>query len=196
MSDKITNIADRRHSQNAYSRTNKPIESEAEALGIAGEMAFANLIGINHTPKSSSPTRGYQFDLGNNKHIKITTSRTPGNLFVKEGKVLADVYVLAGCDGDPVMENIYFVGWTHKGEILKAPVITPSGRGNYIQPAHKIGRDGLMDMKYLMHALDLNPDHIHRFPLVRNGGYEVAPHSRPPVRSGDFAPQPMKKFRG
>ena len=191
-------LAKKRHERNAYSRTNRPISGEAEKLGIAGELAFANLIGIDHTPASAAPTRGYQFNLGPNKRIKVSTSRTPGNLFVKEGKVTADVYVLAGVSGDADMENVWFVGWAHSGQVHDAPTITPTHKGGYVQPAHAISRDNLMDMKYLLHALDINPEHLLRFPLSLNGHIEVekdepATLAKPKQEPDVYKPLPLKQ---
>lgn len=191
-------LAARRHKNNQFSRTNKPLTSDADQIGLAGELAFAELIGIDHKPASAAPTRGYQFNLGPNKKIKVLTSRTPGNLFVKEGKVLADVYVLAGVTGDPIAENVYFVGWMHASGVRDAPVRTPTHKADYIQPAHAVPRDDLLGMKYLMHGLDLNPDHLLRFPLSINGHIEVEAHkpqeSPKPTPEG-FMPLPPKRIK-
>lgn len=193
-------LAQRRSERNAFSRTNKSLTNDAEQIGIAGEQALANLLGIEHTPASFAPTKGYQFNLGPNKKIKILTSRTPGNLFVKEGKIHADVYVLAGITGDAVMENVYFVGWTHAGEVRKAPVTTPTRKGDYIQPAHTVHRDNLINMKGILAAFDRNPDNVHRFPLAENGDYVVTepvrdnhkPATRPTADQPSFKPLPLR----
>ena len=195
-------IASNRHKTNQFSRTNRPLENEAERLGVAGELALANLLGLqDYKPASKAPTRGYQFDLGPGKHIKIVTSRTPGNLFVKEGKVTADVYILAGVTGEPVMENVYFVGWTHKQRVMEAKTVTPTRKGDYVQPAHQVPRDDLMGMSGFLHALDIDPENLKRFPLSLNGSYVVQPK---PMHSATLrhaqvehkpllAPLPMKR---
>lgn len=192
-------IADRRHKSNQFSRTNTPLTEEAEKIGLAGELALANLLGLNdHVPASQAPTRGYQFDLGPGKKFKILTSRTPGNLFVKEGKVTADVYILAGITGEPVMENVYFVGWTHKKRVMSAETVTPTRKGEYVQPAHKVPRDELMGLSGFLHALDIDPENLKRFPLALNGHYVVHPKpnyaetaKRGAVKSNTPAPKPL-----
>lgn len=170
-------FAEKRHRQNVYSRTNTPLESEAERLGVAGELAFAELVGVDHKVATSAPTRGYQFNLGPKTKIKVTTSRTPGSLFVKEGKVNADVYVLAGVNGEPDKDNVYFVGWCPASTVRAAEVVTPTRKGGYVQPAHKVPKADLTNMRGLMHGLDLNPEHLLRFPLSINGEVEVEPHA-------------------
>lgn len=189
-------LAQKRTSKNIYSRTNQPLENEAERLGVAGELAFAELIGIEHRVSTTAPTRGYQFNLGPRTRIKVTTSRTPGNLFVKEGKVTADVYVLAGVAGEPEKENVFFVGWCPASTVRAAEVVTPTRKGGYIQPAHKVPKSQLTDMRGLMHGLNLNAEHLLRFPLALNGHIEVEAHKPPePAKTppDTFAPLPLKR---
>lgn len=154
---------------NRFSRTNRPINPDAEVLGIAGERAFAILMGIpSFTPATKAPTRGYQFrDPEFGWKVKVTTSRTPGTLFVKAGKVEADVYILAGCDGDPVTENVYFVGWANCDMVKAAPIITPSRKGNYLQPAHAIKRADLWDMEFWCDLTRVPRTRLHQFPAKR-----------------------------
>lgn len=158
-------VAKKRHERNQFSRTNKPIESDADKLGVAGEMAFAELIGIDHTPTASAPTRGYQFNLGPKTKIKVATSLTPGNLLVKEGKVTADVYVLAGCSGEPVKENVYFIGWAPASMVKAAEVRNMSKRSDYALPSHAIPRDKLVSMKGLLLGLNVPDSRVLSFPL-------------------------------
>jgi hypothetical protein len=193
MKMKSEEVARVRHDTNKFSSTNKPLDNEAEALGLAGELAMANLLRIVHRPQSAAPTRGYQFNLGPNKRIKVVTSKNPLSLLVKEGKVTADVYVLARCVGDPVAENVDFVGWASAKEVRSAPTLIPTSKGGYTQPAHKIPAADLGDMKYFMHGMGMNPDELNRFPLSKNGEYIVEAQEIPPVKQGDYKPLPIKQ---
>lgn len=137
-------IAAERHKRNAYSRTNKSLTSDADKIGLAGEIAFATrILGLDHyRPTASGPTKGYQFTYGPWK-IKVYTSTKPGHLFVKEGKVTADIYVLVGVRGDAKPENVYWCGWASSSDVKQAEITTPNMKGNYVLPSHTLNRGDL-----------------------------------------------------
>lgn len=141
----IEQEARERHFRNRYSRTNRPLDSESEALGVAGEIAFAErILGIeNFQPASKAPTSGYQFTIDGVWKIKIATSRRPGHLLVKKDKVSAMIYVLAGCRGRIIPENIYWVGWANESDVKRADVTIVKRGGNYVIPSHSIPADAL-----------------------------------------------------
>lgn len=140
----MSDIAAERHKRNAWSRTNKSLTSDADKIGLAGEIAFATrILGLDHyRPTASGPTNGYQFTYGPWK-IKVYTSTKPGHLFVKEGKVTADVYVLVGIRGDIKPENVYWCGWASSRDVKQAEVTTPNMKGNYVLPSHTLNRGDL-----------------------------------------------------
>lgn len=149
-------LAEDRHRRNKYSRTNRPLDSEADRLGIAGEVALARLLGIPHEPSAAGPTPGYQL-VFNALRIKVLTSRTPGHLLVKHGKVAADLYVLCGCTGEPDPANIWFAGWCPASVVRVAEVKTMNRSADYTVPSHAVPRDALRPITELTKALGL-PD--------------------------------------
>lgn len=146
----VKRAAGQRHERNRYSRTNRPHTADADEIGIAGEIAFATrVLGIEgYTPDTMRRTPGYQFHIVHGAGlesvtVKVTTSRTPGRLFVREGKVNADIYVLAGIDGDADPERVWWVGWATADQVRAADVVTPNRKGNYVTPAHAVNRGSL-----------------------------------------------------
>lgn len=147
-------IAQERHDRGRFSRTNTPHAPDADELGIAGETAFAWLLGYpDYRANSTRRTPGYQF-IHQTWKIKVQTSRTPLTLLVKEGAVNADIYVLAGVRGaEPTASNVYWMGWMHRPGVLAAPVEVKSRKAGYTLPTHGIAAANLLPMTHLIRLL-------------------------------------------
>lgn len=152
--DQVRQSAEQRHRSNAYSRTNTPLTKDADQIGMAGEIAFATrILGYeDYVPQTAHKSRGYQFVHDGFWRIKVVTSRTPGHLFVKEGKVDAQLYVLAGINGDAAPENVWWCGFATEADVRLAVVTDPrAGKpGAYAQRAHSIPRGELRDIADLV----------------------------------------------
>lgn len=142
---------------NQFSRTNRPLTSDAEALGISGEIAFAaRMLGkpSNWQPPTRRRTPGYQFTVGPWR-VKIVTSHRPGTLFVKQDGVEADVYILAGCPAPVDWREVWWCGWASRSDVLAAPVGVANRGGDYVLPSHAIKRPDLSPMGSLAQILGL-----------------------------------------
>ena len=74
--------------------------------------------------------------------LDVKTARKPYNLIVEEGKVLADIYVLAGIDDN---DRVTFHGWEHRRVLATAPVRD----FGYGVMNHYIAREKLRPMREL-----------------------------------------------
>lgn len=131
----VTQEADERSWNNRFSAYNKPLVDGADDLGVAGEKAFCEAMGLNYANmRPGGRTDGYQFVIGGKK-IKVYTASKPGySLLVKENKVTADLYVLCYHH----QGNTWIAGWCDRDTVLKAPVEVPKRNGPYQIPAHKV----------------------------------------------------------
>jgi hypothetical protein len=149
---------------NRGSRSNRPFDPKAEELGIAGELALAWLAGMeDHQPRRNR--NPWTIEYGGFK-IKVVTSRNPRSLFIKPGRVDADIYILSGVGAkeEIVPENVWWCGWASSADVKAAPVVTPrhGHRDTYVQPVHQVSRADLRPMAELCTILGFDPDRLHR----------------------------------
>ena len=118
----------RKNLHNPHTEQNALVEDQ-DPIGIMGELYFALMYGYAADLKEKiSGDDGYDFTIPLKFTVDIkTTVKTPNakNLFVKQGTVKADIYVLAMYDD----EKVDLLGWAWGKELL---AITPRdfGRGN------------------------------------------------------------------
>ncbi|MGI8547738.1 MAG: hypothetical protein ACR2M1_10440 [Gemmatimonadaceae bacterium] len=172
-------IARQQHERNAHSRINESRATHADA----GERAFAGgILGIErYKPDARRPTKGYQFKFGPWK-IKVYTTTNPLHLFVKEGSVNADVYVLAGVGS----AGVYWCGWASQSDVLAAPVTTPTTKGSYVLPSHEIERGDLKHLGSLCRIIGAHGPDVEQ--LVSDWCRKVIPEAAAGNASGDSTP--------
>lgn len=130
--------AEARRKPNQWSRTHRPIEADAEELGLTGEIEFARLIGRpGHKPRTARAGAAYQFEIAGLK-VKTTTSHRLKLNVKADRRLEADLYVLMCVPkGD---RNAFLAGYATRDEVAAAPVNDQvQGRGGYITPFHSIG---------------------------------------------------------
>lgn len=158
MDDRVRREAQQRHRNNRFSHTNQPLDRRADDLGVAGELALAWLAGIEDYQPRRARTP-WTMVLAGCFRIKVYTSTKPLSLLIKQGKVEADAYILAGCREPIVPANVWWLGWASSSDVREAPVVTPrAGRGDrYVQPAHQVKAADLRPMPALLQVLGIDP---------------------------------------
>ena len=123
-----------RQYRNRHSATNQGIVSDADVLGVLGEQAVCAFFGEDPDDRiqSAQHTDGWFLDIAGVK-IKAFATKHPGHIIVKEGKVTADVYVLAYVH--PSTNWTTCLGWAHRTDILAAPLQAKSN-GAYAIKSH------------------------------------------------------------
>ena len=118
---------------------------EQDLVGLAGEAQFARQYGqaldLRRAPKGD---RGIDFTVPLAFTVDVKCARNPDRLLQAQGKVLADIYVLAGyrerdCGAD-------LLGWQWGRNLSAAPLCDPGDRG---VPAHYIEASQLYRMSDL-----------------------------------------------
>lgn len=144
----------KRTQANRYSAKNRSLTSGADVQGVSGEIAFARFFlgHANYTPRTKSKGPGWSFR-EQAWTIKVQTSKTPGNLLVKEGQAVADIYVLAGIREPLRPEDVFFCGWAEQPLVEAASVTVPNRGGDYVQPCHTLPRQELRPMAELARLL-------------------------------------------
>jgi hypothetical protein len=122
---------------------------EADLVGLAGEAAFAADYGqALDLRRRRQGDRGIDFVVPLAFTVDVKCFRNPTTLLHAQGKVVADIYVLAGyrehdCGAD-------LLGWEWGRNLAAAPLCDPGQRG---VPAHYIKAGRLRDMRELARRL-------------------------------------------
>jgi hypothetical protein len=121
----------RLHQGHASSR---PLSEGHEHVGLAGERHFASLTGLPLDESDRIAGDGgidFILPLG----IDVKTARKPHFLIVEEGKVRADIYVLAAYRDD--YDATSLIGWAWGNDVRRAPIreFTPGIRSHAIPAA-------------------------------------------------------------
>lgn len=111
----IEKEADARHNLHLNQESSRPLNSNYEYTGLAGERTFEVWSGI---PMDVS--RRIAGDNGTDflDSIDVKTAKKPYNLLVEVGKVNAEIYVLAGINPDD-MRTVTLYGWCYREELFK-----------------------------------------------------------------------------
>jgi hypothetical protein len=137
----------RRTAHFANSPRNRPLSKNYEEVGMWGEWEFGRWSGLMPRLEAGGDG-GYDFVLPMYMRVDVKTSRRGDALLVEQGKVKADLYVLAKCDeeevwtGDKETSTVFLatlVGWCLATELL-ATTAMDTGRGivNHSVPAAKL----------------------------------------------------------
>lgn len=110
-------LRDRLHQKHASRR---PLSQNFEYVGLAGEVAFAQAFNVPMDLRSvSTGDKGVDFYtvVGT---VDVKTARKPFNLIVEEGKVIADIYILARYDDQTKKADL--IGWEFGQNIKQCPI--------------------------------------------------------------------------
>lgn len=131
-----------------------PSREMRQLIGILGEMAFPDYAGVNSNIRTDRPDPGYDYIVrwkGKTQKVDVkTTTHSTGRLIVEEGKVKANVYVLATIlnpeavtfDGDLEEIKLKLVGYATAEEVKEHP---PKEQ-RYGDDAHTVGQSELAEM--------------------------------------------------
>lgn len=98
----------------------RPLSQDFEDVGLAGEVAFAEAYNLPLDLRSiTTGDKGVDFNTVAGS-VDVKTARKAFNLIVEEGKVLADIYVLARYDDKT--QTAKMLGWEYGSELKKCPV--------------------------------------------------------------------------
>lgn len=138
--------ADARHILHLGQPSSRPLSVNYELVGLSGEEAFANRyklqVDMVRRPYGNKGIN-FQTKIGS---IDVLTARKAFNLIVEEGKVRADIYVLAKYND--ASKEATLLGWANKKEVLAAPQ-RDFGYGiiNHFIPVAKLHSMNLLDTK-------------------------------------------------
>ncbi len=146
----IVRHAEARSALHTGHRTQRILADGYELVGLAGEQAFCDWAGISPDlslkPKVNG---GYQHKI-NGRKVSIKPYRKPNNLLVEEGKVRADIYVLALYRD--ATQDATLLGWATKDEVLAREPYDVGGMGVV---SHAIHHTALHDMDELRGVLGI-----------------------------------------
>lgn len=126
----------------------RPLSPDYDLVGLAGEQAFEDLTGCRRD-RTARPAgdSGADFEVRLGMRLDVKTARKPVWLFVEQGKVQADIYVLA--QYDDATHSAKLLGWAWAGEVRRAPVRDFGfGISN-----HYIPRENLKPMQTLLERM-------------------------------------------
>ena len=113
--------------------SHRPLGPEHDAVGLAGEEAFASRYGYKVDHEYAQRGDGGADFATYYGTVDVKTYRKPAHLLVEKGKARADIYVLVRyveSDG-PAVEvcATAILGWAYLAEVLAAPVSDVGGFG-------------------------------------------------------------------
>lgn len=92
----LARVSRRRNAIFVNRARNRPLSKGYEELGVVGEWAFAEMCGLMpRTQPGKGGDGGYDFQLPVVFTVDVKTARKADKLLVEEGKIKADIYVLA-----------------------------------------------------------------------------------------------------
>ncbi|HET6455543.1 MAG TPA: hypothetical protein VFI02_14150 [Armatimonadota bacterium] len=118
---KIREEADRREALHEKHASSRPLSDDYEFTGLLGEAEFAERLGLEVDIRSlPGGDCGIDFNIPVAVTVDVKTSEKPPKwLLVENGKVRADIYVLARRHKD---DSIELLGWARASYILRTPV--------------------------------------------------------------------------
>jgi hypothetical protein len=122
---------------------------DQDLVGLAGERRFAcdygQAMDLRRRPKGD---RGIDFVVPLAFTVDVKCFRNPAHLLHAQGRVVADIYVLAGYREHDFDADL--LGWEWGRKLKAAPLTDPGNRG---VPAHTIEAGQLRDMRELARRL-------------------------------------------
>jgi hypothetical protein len=125
MNDVSRGLANRigaeRHELHKDHQSSRPLSEGYEGVSLEGEFTFALNYGVPVDLKArAGGDGGIDFVIALKYTVDVKTARKAFNLIVEEGKVKADIFVLASFCDDTGEASL--IGWAWRTEVLKAPV--------------------------------------------------------------------------
>jgi len=98
----------------------RPLSEGFEEVGLFGEAEFARAYNLPLDLRAiTTGDKGVDFDTIAGT-VDVKTARKAFYLIVEEGKVIADIYVLASFNNES--KTAHLIGWEYGGEMKKCPV--------------------------------------------------------------------------
>jgi hypothetical protein len=124
----LKSLAQRRNAKFAHLARNRPLSNNYEEVGVVGEWEFGRLCGqMPKEPSTRGGDGGWDFEVPVVFTVDVKTSRKGDVLLVEQGKLKADIYVLAHYAGDGDGETI-LAGWAFATQLKSVPPVD-TGRG-------------------------------------------------------------------
>ena len=123
----LASHADNRYRLHQGQRSHRPLSADDEYVGLAGERAFCDWMGVDLDTSTKPLGSGSINAKINGRTINVYTYRKPVHLLVEKGKAKADVYVL--CRYRERDKGADLLGWATKAEVKTAPVRDVGGMG-------------------------------------------------------------------
>lgn len=118
--------------------------NDYELVGLMGELQFAREFQQPlDLSRQAGGDPGHDFALPVRFTVNVKTARRPVYLIHEQGKVVADIYVLAGFDDEPA--RAYLLGW-QLGQVLAQAPVRDFGYGKL---SHYIPAEQLRPMQQL-----------------------------------------------
>lgn len=116
----INDISEAREALHESHASSRPLSEGYERVGLMGEAEFALRYGLKFDREARpAGDKGVDFHVPVSMTLDVKTARKPFNLIVEQGKVFADIYVLAGIDE---FDRVTFYGWQFGSLVKKAPI--------------------------------------------------------------------------
>lgn len=139
----INDISEAREALHESHASSRPLSEGYERVGLLGEAEFALRYGLKFDREARpAGDKGVDFHVPISMTLDVKTARKPFNLIVEQGKVNAEIYVLAGIDD---RDRVTFYGWQYGSVVRKAPVKD----FGYGVMNHYIARENLREMNEL-----------------------------------------------
>lgn len=137
--------ADARVKLHEHHASSNPVVEDRELVSLVGEAEFSRCSGLPlDLRRRPGGDGGIDFVAPIRFTIDVKTSRKPFNLIAEQGKVTADIYVLAGYSDEDSQSRL--LGW-HWGSVLRAAPVknfSPKIISHYIPAGELRGMEELL----------------------------------------------------
>lgn len=140
-------LSNMRHNAHAGHQSSRPLSEDYEYVGLAGEIAFSQAYGFPIDLRLiSDGDNGIDFTTPAGT-VDVKTARKAYNLIIEQGKVFADIYVLAQYNNHTMSAAL--IGWEW-GENIKKWEVKDFGYGiiNHYRSAKSL--KCMSDFKYIL----------------------------------------------
>ena len=143
----VKETAKRRNAHFVNKASNSPLSKNYEEVGVWGEWEFGKFCGLMPRLQAGGDG-GYDFMLPLYMKVDVKTSTKGEFLYVEQGRVKADIYVLAKCEekeqwtGDKETSTSFtttLLGWELASVVMSyAPSVSPRCIVNHSVPVEKL----------------------------------------------------------
>lgn len=119
--DRIEQEGAERHEMHKHQASSRPLSKDYHLVGLAGETAFGRFSGrMPDLEQRIAGDDGFDFIISLKFTVDVKTFRKAYHLIQEQGKVTADIYVLAEYDDET--RNGKLLGWEWGRILAKAPL--------------------------------------------------------------------------